>query len=100
MKIIYSPVATEEDALQLASQIIEYNLAGCCQISSPKKSIYMWEGKIENATEHGLIIKTSLSKAPELTKWLEEHHPYDTPCIIEIDAQSNPGYQSWLDAVL
>ena len=39
----------------------------------------MWEGKLENASEYLLIMKTTEERLEELKKEVLEMHSYDTP---------------------
>ena len=41
-------------------------------------SIYAWEGKIEQAEEVLMIIKTQSSRYTALEEHIRMHHPYDT----------------------
>ena len=43
------------------------------------KSIYMWQGKVEEDTEQLLMIKTTTQQLAQLTSWVRQEHPYDEP---------------------
>lgn len=71
-------------AVQLAQTLIERRLAACVNVLAGCTSVYRWQGKIENATEVPLLIKTRLALYPELESAIRELHPYELPEIIAV----------------
>ena len=67
-------------------------LAACGNILPGVTSVYEWQGKIETETEVSLILKTKADKTEELTKFVVENHPYDTPCVVFVPVEA--GHQS------
>ena len=63
------------------------------------RSIYRWEGKIEESTEHQLVMKTSLARVKPLKKRLVELHPYDVPEIVILTGTAARAYADWVDDV-
>jgi periplasmic divalent cation tolerance protein len=61
------------------------------------RSIYRWQDGIEDEQEALMIIKTTHSHLFVIEHWLEEHHPYDVPELLALDAEhvSEP-YLRWL----
>ena len=57
LMIAWTTVATRSDAERLASGAVTAGLAACVQIDGPMRSIYRWEGKIENSDEFRLTFK-------------------------------------------
>lgn len=85
----------------LATMLIQRNLAACVQINPGVKSLYMWEGSVQSESEHLLIIKTLSTKYPEIEKTIKEHHPYEVPEILAIEAsQISDDYLDWMTDVL
>ena len=68
-----------ESADRLARSLIDTRLAGCVQISGPISSIYRWDGKVEVSKEFRLTVKFSATRGAEIGRWIEAHHPYETP---------------------
>ena len=81
---------------QWAFELVETGLAACVQ-RNLVKSVYRWEGQIEESQEWRVQIKTSKSKARELTSMVSESHPYDTPQILAWKADSTAEYTSWVE---
>ena len=45
-------------ARQFAQALLERRLAACINVLPEMRSIYRWQGELEQGTEHQLIIKT------------------------------------------
>jgi periplasmic divalent cation tolerance protein len=95
--LVLTTFPADGDAGKFAATLVEERLAGCVNILPPMQSIYRWQGKIENASERQLLIKTSLGRLPALEKRVKELHPYDVPefLAVMIDKTSK-AYLSWL----
>ena len=59
-------------------------------------SVYEWEGKIEKADEHLLLIKTLPEKYDVVERYLLENHSYEEPEVIAIAAEHvSASYLVW-----
>ena len=96
LSLLYTTVSSSEEAQTLARGILEGKLAACVNISSPLSSLYVWEGKVEEATEYSLLIKTSSAKGLALKEWLLANHPYDIPAILMWSAETTEGFGSYV----
>lgn len=94
--LFYIPIPDEETASSLGNLAIEKKLAACANIFSIN-SIFPWEEAIQNSGEFVLVLKTILSKKSELRTFIEEHHPYELPCIINWDVEVNDAYGIWIE---
>jgi periplasmic divalent cation tolerance protein len=98
--LIKTSVASQQDARNLAGDMMAARMAACIQITGPGESLYRWQGKLEQAEEWYLSIKTSERKRPAVVDWLMQKHPYDVPEIICTEGQTTVPYDDWLnDAV-
>ena len=61
---------------KLSKGLVKAKLAACVNRIPGLKSRYWWKGKIETASEELLLIKTTKSRLPRLTKWVQANHPY------------------------
>ena len=93
--LAYSPCPNHEEAVRLAKVLLERKLIACANIF-PITSVYEWEGKVVEDGEVVLIAKTSREGFPVLRQALEELHPYDVPCILELSGDANDSYTQWL----
>jgi periplasmic divalent cation tolerance protein len=85
----------QEAADRIARQLIEQRLAACVNVVPGVRSIYRWEGEIQDAAESLLILKTREDLVPALEKALLEIHPYDTPELLSLPVEH--GAERYLD---
>jgi len=87
-----------EAAFNLARDLVELRLAACVNVLAPVTSFYRWEGATEQATEHPLLIKTTLERYVELEEAIRKRHPYSLPEIIAWPVEHGlAGYLRWVE---
>ncbi len=88
-----------DSAQGIARALVERNLAACVNQLAPVRSLYRWQGAIEEADEVPLLIKTAADRYPELERELRALHPYSVPEILAFDAERGlPDYLDWVAA--
>ena len=86
-------------AQQIAETLVGEQLAACVNIMTPCRSVYRWQGKLENASEVPLQIKTTAAAYPALQARLLQLHPYEVPEIVALPlAAGLPAYLTWVAA--
>jgi periplasmic divalent cation tolerance protein len=95
--VILTTVEQQEDGERLAERLVEEQLAACVQILPPMKAIYRWEGRVERAAEHLLLIKTTRASFEPLAAAIRRYHPYQTPEILAVPVETGSAdYLTWL----
>ena len=94
-------ITTTSDAVdvlaRIADRLVAEQLAACCQVSQPIKSVYRWDGKVESSSEVELKIKTAAAKFEEVSTVIKSLHNYDVPQIVAVDVTYvDDGYGEWL----
>ena len=83
-------------AEKIAKTLLEKGLTACVNIFSGLRSLYRWEGKIQDDSEVLLIIKTRAELIDkDLIPIVQELHPYQVPEIIALPVVG--GGQSYLE---
>ena len=99
--LVYTTFEEKEEALSLARLLLQKRLVACVQIDSPCDSLYWWNGKVEQAKEYRLLMKSSMSLWEELEAKIKKHHSYDIPEIVAVPASAiSADYQKWLQEAL
>jgi len=94
--MVYMTTGSEEDARKVSSHLLERRLIACANWF-PIRSMYWWQGKIENEGEFGIIAKTTRSLADTLIEEARSVHSYDVPCIEMMKVEGgNPDYLNWV----
>lgn len=81
-------VPNDEAAQQIAATLVEERLAACVNIVPKIRSIFRWAGKIEDAQELLLIVKTTAPRYKALEERVKSIHPYENPEIVAIEASA------------
>jgi periplasmic divalent cation tolerance protein len=88
-----------ESAFNLARALVQLRLAACANVLPAVTSVYRWQGREEQATEHPVLIKTTDARYAELEQAVRERHPYDVPEIIAWPITAGlPAYLDWVES--
>ncbi len=97
IKVIYTVCSSENEAKTIGRILVEERLCACVNIIPSMQSIYRWEGKVEEANETILIIKTLKGTFEKLSARIKQLHSYDVPCIFDLAPNNVEGnYFDWL----
>ena len=99
----YSQVSTTTDsheaARDLATSAVDARVAACAQVVGPIESTYWWDGKIDNAQEWLILLKTPTDRVGALEAHILANHTYEVPEVIHTPiVGGNPAYLMWLSA--
>lgn len=90
--------ASMEEAERLAKSLLEAKLAACINIARGVKSLFWWEGRVEEAEEALMIVKTRLDRLSELVKEVKARHSYTVPEVVALPIVAGlEDYLKWLD---
>jgi periplasmic divalent cation tolerance protein len=88
----------KDAAEKIARLLVESKLAACVNILPNVMSIYSWDGKVESAEEHLLVIKSSAQSYQDIETAIRNHHPYELPEIIAVPVELGlPEYINWIN---
>jgi periplasmic divalent cation tolerance protein len=97
--VVVTVTVPERDlAVGIGRELVEDGLVACSQVGGPIRSIYRWEGHVEEAEEWILTLKSSAAVLEALVARLKASHPYDVPEIVATPVVG--GDRDYLDWVL
>lgn len=83
----------------IARALVEARLAACVQQLPGMRSTYLWEGRVEQADEVLLLIKTADDRLDDVIAAVRELHPYELPELLAVEARGGlPAYIDWVTA--
>jgi periplasmic divalent cation tolerance protein len=86
-----------EAAEELGRGIVEARLGACVQIVGPIRSIYRWEGGVQDDQEWQCWVKTGADRLDALTEYIKKNHSYDTPEVVALPiVGGSDEYLSWV----
>lgn len=99
--LVFTNLPDRPAAEALARALVEERLAACVNILASCRSVYRWQGAIENADEVPLLIKTSVERYAALAAAIRARHPYELPELIAVPiTQGLPDYLAWVHAAV
>lgn len=96
---VYATAADAAEAGRIGRAVVAERLAACANVLPGMRSIYWWQGRLEDGTEAVLILKTTRERLPALIARVKALHAYDCPCIEALEvADGNPDFLAWVEA--
>jgi periplasmic divalent cation tolerance protein len=94
---IVTTVATEDDAVRIARELVEAAPVACASFF-PVRSVYTWKGATCDEVEHQIVCKTLEKHAEDVERRLAELHPYETPAILRVPVlHANAAFVAWVE---
>ena len=94
--LILVTVPDAETGKAIARALVEKELAACGNLVPGVTSIYHRQGKIEEASEHLLLLKGAREHWDALQVEIQKLHPYDCPEIVAVTPDAiSPAYAAW-----
>lgn len=97
VRVVFMTAPDEETAAKIARTLVEERLCACVNVVPRVRSIYRWEGKVEDGAEVLCVVKTVAEKVAPLLGRIRELHPYKVPEGIALAVESGlPDYLGWI----
>jgi periplasmic divalent cation tolerance protein len=72
----------ESTAREITGQLVTHKLIACANLMPRIRSIYLWEGELQDDSETLAICKTTPERFEEVKEAVAQAHPYDVPEVI------------------
>jgi periplasmic divalent cation tolerance protein len=96
--LMYVTVASAMEALQIGRVVVEERLVACANVLPQMKSIFRWQGRVEEQNEAVLILKTMAGRANAVIERVRSLHSYTCPCIVVLPVDGgNPAFLAWIE---
>lgn len=95
--VVIVTVANREEAEKIVRSLLEERLIACANIVGPLYSVFWWEGKIDEASEFLVFMKSHENHFERLSEKVAQIHSYELPEIIALPIiKGSPPYLGWL----
>ena len=99
--VVLSTAPDESVAAELAAALVERRLAACVNLVPGVRSLYWWEGELQDDAEVLMVCKTDARRLDALTSMLQEMHPYDCPEVVALPVEGGAeAYLAWITDTL
>ena len=96
-RVVLVTCGSMAEARKIGRAIVEKELAACANIVAGVESIYRWKGKVEQAREVLVVMKTSATRLRELEREVRRLHSYEVPEFIALPiVAGSKEYLKWI----
>ncbi|GCD94332.1 divalent cation tolerance protein [Embleya hyalina] len=97
----YMVVITTTDGSEAAEALarggVEARVAACAQIVGPIRSVYWWDGRVQDDPEYQVWFKAPADRFQDIRDYILGAHTYDTPEVIQLPITAgSAAYLAWL----
>lgn len=97
VRVVLTTVPDAQVGARLARALVEERLAACVNLVPGVRSFYRWQGKLEDAGEVLLLVKTRADRCAALAARIQALHPYELPEVLELSASGgSAAYLDWV----
>lgn len=90
-------VPSAEVATRIARVAVEERVAAAVNIVPGLRSVFVWEGRVEEAAEWLLVIKSRIERLGALEARVRALHPYRVPSLVALPVVGGDGtYLAWI----
>ncbi len=97
--VILITVGNTAEGEHIARELVAAGHAACVNIVGPVRSVYRWQGAVQEDEEWQLVVKTTADRCGETEKLVTRLHSYDTPEFLVLNAAgASAAYGEWIVA--
>ncbi len=97
IRLLYITAGDAEEAASIGRRLVEERLVACANVIDGMRSLYWWDGAVEEGREAILIVKTWAALVAAATQRIVELHSYDCACVLELPVEGgNPPFLEWV----
>jgi len=94
---VYVTCPDRDTARVIARELLDRRLVACANLV-PIESLYHWEGRVEEASEVAMFLKTRRERVPDVVRAVEALHPYEVPCVVAFElGEGASAYLRWVE---
>lgn len=96
--LVYATYPSEQEAERISAVLIDERLVACANIMARHRSMFRWDGAMQETREIAVFYKTRAVLFHDLAARIAGLHTYECPCIVALPLES--GFGPFLDWVV
>jgi periplasmic divalent cation tolerance protein len=97
--ILMVTAGSVEEAERIARTLLEERQIACANLVPGVRSLYLWQGKVEDAAEVLLLLKTPTALVEPVIERVRALHSYEVCEVLALPVElGNPAYVEWVRA--
>ena len=97
-RMVYITASSPAEAEKIGRALVGERLAACVNLIEGMRSLYWWEGTVQEGREVVLIAKTTATRVSALIERVKVLHSYTCPCVVTLPLlEGNPDYLAWIE---
>ncbi|MCF8129470.1 MAG: divalent-cation tolerance protein CutA [Deltaproteobacteria bacterium] len=98
--LVYITASSEKEAFKIGKVLVSERLAASVNLIGPVRSLYWWEGEIQDEQEVVIVAKTTEGLVERLTEKVVSMHSYVCPCVISLPIKKGHApFLDWIESV-
>jgi periplasmic divalent cation tolerance protein len=99
--VVLITASSEQEAEAIGKVLVESRLAACVNISAGVRSLFRWQGAIEQQEEALMLVKSRSDLLPSMIDVVKSLHSYTVPEVVALPILAgSPDYLAWVDESL
>ena len=99
--VVFITTRSRQEAEAIGQVLVESRLAACVNISAGVRSIFRWQGAIENQEEALMLAKSRSDLLPSIIEVVKRLHSYTVPEVVALPILAGSSdYLTWVDESL
>lgn len=95
--VVLITAASTDEATIIGRALVEERLAACVNVVPAIRSFFRWDGRIREADEALLVVKTRRERYEALEARVRALHSYSVPEVLALPVECGfPGYLAWV----
>lgn len=95
--VVLVTVPSADVGEKIAVAVVGERLAACVNIVPGVRSLFRWEGRVQDEPELLLVVKTTADRLPALETRVRSLHPYSVPEVIALPVVAgHEPYLAWV----
>ena len=96
--LVLITASSTDEAQVIGRALVEGRLAACVNIASGARSLFRWQGKIEDQEEALMVVKSRSELFPSIIETVKRLHSYTVPEVISLPILAgSQDYLAWID---